>query len=120
MVSVASLLNPVLDDDPQLPSPISLRYLSECTSSIPPPPKKQKVIKDAAVFSRGKIQGLVRYSPWEEYNPEVLAQLKLFSVYPLGQIAEYHRHIPYNSDKKTFLEKTGRGSFEGDLVQVHK
>lgn len=28
-------------------------------------------------------------------------------------IVEYPRHIPYNSEKKSFLEKTGRESFEG-------
>lgn len=32
----------------------------------------------------------------------------------MGHIAEYPRHIPYNSEKKTFQEKTGRESFEGN------
>ncbi|KAN0087393.1 Transcription regulator HTH, APSES-type DNA-binding domain containing protein [Elaphomyces granulatus] len=30
----------------------------------------------------------------------------------MGQISHYPRHIPYNSEKKSFLEKTGRESFE--------
>lgn len=31
----------------------------------------------------------------------------------MGKIGEYCRHIPYNSEKKGFLERTGRESFEG-------
>ena len=116
MVSVASLLNPVPEDPQSLPSPAlsSVRLTTDCSSvSSSPPPKKQKVAKDAAVFSKGKIQGPIRYPPHETYDAEVLEELESFSVYPLGRIAEFHRHIPYNSDKKAFLEKTGRGAFEG-------
>ena len=115
MVSVASLLNPVLEDPRPLPSPLSSASLTpECSSvSSPPPPKKQKVAKDAAIFSKGKVQGQVRYAPWETYDSKTLTELQGFSVYPIGRIAEYRRHIPYNSDKKAFLEKTGRGAFEG-------
>jgi hypothetical protein len=35
----------------------------------------------------------------------------------MGDIAEYARHIPYNSDKKSFQERTGRESFEGESQQ---
>lgn len=72
--------------------------------------------KDAPVFSKGKVKGQIRYPPWENYNGELATELDRYSVYPLGRISEYHRHIPYNSDKKSFLEKTGRGSFEGELA----
>lgn len=69
--------------------------------------------KDAAVFTRGKIKGEVNYPPFETFDEETLRKINKFSVYPLGEIQEYSRHIPYNSEKKSFLEKTGRESFEG-------
>ncbi|KIX99723.1 uncharacterized protein Z520_04359 [Fonsecaea multimorphosa CBS 102226] len=74
--------------------------------------KKQKMCKDAAVFKRGVIQGECRYPP-DEYQDELLeAKHQMYEVYPIGDIATYPRHIPYNSEKKLFWEKTGRESFE--------
>lgn len=36
-----------------------------------------------------------------------------FRVFPRGEIQKKGvRHIPYNSDKKDFLDKTGRHAFE--------
>jgi hypothetical protein len=38
-------------------------------------------------------------------------------VFPLGAGEIYKkgvRHIPYNSDKKDFLDKTGRDAFESE------
>ncbi|KIW93830.1 uncharacterized protein Z519_05145 [Cladophialophora bantiana CBS 173.52] len=74
--------------------------------------KKQKMCKDAAVFKPGVIQGECRYPP-DEYQDELLeAKHQMYEVYPVGDIATYPRHIPYNSGKKLFWEKTGRESFE--------
>jgi hypothetical protein len=33
----------------------------------------------------------------------------------LGNIADFPRHIPYQSDKKSFRERTGRDSFHRKL-----
>ena len=74
--------------------------------------------KDAAIFARGKIQGQVRYPPCEIQDERIAAEHSKFHVFPIGQIAEYRRHIPYNSEKKSFLEKTGRGAFEGTLADL--
>ena len=70
--------------------------------------------KDAAIFTEGKISGRIDYPPWEDYDQETLRELQSFNVYPLGKITNFHRHIPYNSEKKAFLEKTGRDAFEGN------
>lgn len=124
MVSVASLLNPVAAnsyDYRQLPSPCSSKYdyayATVCNSPPPPPPpapfKKQKMTKDAAIFAKGKAKGQIRYPPCEIQDDEVAVQHRRFQVYPMGHITDYCRHIPYNSEKKSFLEKTGRESFEG-------
>lgn len=115
MVSIASLLNPTpppFEHHRHLPSPRSSTYTSE-TSPPSPTFKKQKMSKDAAIFAKGKIKGEIRYRPCEEQNEEIAAEHRRFQVYPMGKIAEYCRHIPYNSEKKSFLKKTGRESFEG-------
>ena len=114
MISVASLLNPAAQEARSLPTPKSTATPSEFDSASPPPSsKKPKMTKDAAVFVEGKVRGPIRYAPWEEYDPETLEELQRFRIFPLGHIARYHRHIPYNSEKKAFWEKTGRGAFEG-------
>ena len=116
MVSVASLLNPVpsvIDGQHSLPSPCSTSFRSEDRSEFLPPYKKQKMSKDAAVFARGKVKGEVRYPPCEIQDEKTAAEHSRFHIYPMGTIAEYRRTIPYKSEKKSFHEKTGRGSFEG-------
>lgn len=75
--------------------------------------KKQKISKDAAVFKAGPIRGECRYPPHEEHDDFLAGKHELFNIYPVGDIATYARHIPYNSEKKLFLEKTGREYFEG-------
>lgn len=76
--------------------------------------------KDAAIFAKGKTKGETRYRPCEIQTDEIAAQHKRFRVFPMGHIADYCRHIPYNSDKKSFLEKTGRDSFEGKFTDVRE
>ena len=71
--------------------------------------------KDGAVFAKGKIKGDVNYPPFEDLDEDTRHEINKFHVYPLGKIELYCRHIPYNSEKKSFLEKTGRESFEGTI-----
>ena len=73
------------------------------------------MIKDYAVFREGKVRGELRYPPFEEEgHSDLVAIHRQFKLNPqLGCIGHYPRHIPYNSDKKSFQEKTGRESFEG-------
>ncbi|TVY56466.1 hypothetical protein LCER1_G002215 [Lachnellula cervina] len=120
MFSVASLLNPVKSEPRGIRLPSSPSS-SLCTSSsthgspqLPTQPlvKKQKMTKDGAIFAKGKIKGEVRYPPFENLDEEAMREVQKFQVFPLGEIQEYCRHIPYNSEKKSFLDKTGRESFE--------
>lgn len=128
MLSVASLLNPVKPEPrgTQLPSsPPSSLYTSSSTHGSPQLStqsliKKQKMTKDGAVFAKGKIKGDVRYPPFEKLDEESMREVQRFQVYPLGKIEEYCRHIPYNSEKKSFLEKTGRESFEGTMTPFNE
>lgn len=100
MLSIKSLLNP--QPERRIPYP-----------SFPASREKRKMAKDAPVFRRGKIQGECRYPPCEERDAELEKAHRELSLRPMGNIADYPRHIPYASDKKTFQEKTGRDSFHG-------
>ena len=93
--------------------------MSEGSPSPTHPHKKQKMSKDAAIFLKGKVQGEVRYPPCEIQDEKAAAEHRKFCIFPMGQISQYHRHIPYNSEKKSFLEKTGRGAFEGTSLPRH-
>ena len=118
MVSISSLLNPLpplFQEYRQLPSPCSSRNTTTPSPRLPPL-KKQKMSKDAAIFAKGKIKGEIRYRPCEDRDAEIEVEHKRFQIYPMGHIADFCRHIPYNSEKKAFSEKTGRESFEGNFL----
>lgn len=62
----------------------------------------------------GKQRGPVNFMPFEEgLSPEMVQQIAHFQVRPFGQIRQSCEHIPYNSSKKDFFEKTGRESIDG-------
>lgn len=114
MASIESLLNPVPGQGQySLPSPTLTTSTGTVTTSRLSRQKRQKVAKDAPIFTKDKIRGKMRYPPCEERDEELTKQHREFQIFPMGNIADYPRHIPYNSDKKTFQEKTGRESFEG-------
>lgn len=83
-------------------------------------PRRQKLPKDAAIFADVKVSGPVNFPPHESRDDEhLLRQHRKFQIYPLGRIMKQGaRHIPYNSDKKDFFEKTGRTAFEGIRVMI--
>lgn len=74
---------------------------------------KSKMPKDAAVFTKAKPKGIINFRPFEQLDESSMREVQKYQVFPLGSIQEYCRHIPYNSGKKDFFEKTGRESFEG-------
>jgi hypothetical protein len=126
MASIKSLLNPL----PEEKSPASAqqaltvpgRAQIECTSNdklndacVRSQVKRQKVAKDAPVFKHDTPRGEIRYPPCE-YRDELLkTEHEKFELFPMGdkKISDFPRHVPYNSEKKSFLEKTGRDCFEG-------
>ncbi|KAL8856050.1 MAG: hypothetical protein Q9178_007306 [Gyalolechia marmorata] len=73
--------------------------------------KRQKLCKDEATFVKGKPQIEVNYWPWEYQDEKAAAEHRKYKVYPIGQIAEYCKHVPYRSEKKSFLSKTGLEGF---------
>ena len=118
MISIASLLNPLppsLERRRDRSIPSSIGDTPEYSPQPGLPKKKQKLAKDAAIFAKGKTKGEVRYKPCEFQDEALAVEHRRFQIYPMGRISQYCRHIPYNSEKKSFLEKTGRESFEGSM-----
>lgn len=139
MASIESLLNPLPDrsgskhnteDDAKISyfhrhgtSSLPERRASATLIQSQPqssPEKKPRVAKDAPVFVLGSVRGEVRYPPCAEQpqaddlRKTLAEEHARFSIYPpVEEIADYPRHIPYSSEKKSLMEKTGRESFEG-------
>ncbi|KAI4190206.1 MAG: hypothetical protein L6R41_000952 [Letrouitia leprolyta] len=76
-----------------------------------PLPRKQKLCKDEATFVKGKPQEEVKYWPCEIQDDHLTAEHRKYQMYPIGHITEYCKYVPYRSEKKTFLSKTGREGF---------
>jgi hypothetical protein len=115
MAAIHNLLNPMPESESrsfQLPSPSPSSHNTELASPTYPR-KKQKLCKDVAVFVKGNIHGERRYSAYEEHDEMLARHHHEHEIHPLGRIMEYPRHVPYNSEKKSFLEKTQRDGFEG-------
>jgi hypothetical protein len=116
MVPVASLLNPSPPSFERLrdtPDSASSSRQSSPSPSIQLPLKKQRISKGAAIFIKGQPKGEVNYPPYEIQDITTAAEYRKYEVQPIGRISDYPKRIPYNSDKKTFQQKTGRDGFEG-------
>ena len=82
----------------------------------PPPVQQQK--QQQQQLTKTRPRGAVRFAPYENFEDETaLQEVRRFCVRQLGTIRNSCTHIPYNSGKKDFFEKTGRESFEGKLGQ---
>ncbi len=64
-------------------------------------------------MTKSKPKGIIRFPPFEELDAAALREVEKFHVRPPSNMRDFCRHIPYNSGKKDFYEKTGRESFEG-------
>ena len=120
-MDIRSILNPVSEPcagNTQI-SVIDSRSDSAYTRNEAPPVKRQRLAKDAAIFTKGRPRGRVRFPPYEAGEDSALsAQYRKYQIHPMGNISDYQRHIPYNSEKKSFLSKTGRDRFEGIPIQT--
>jgi hypothetical protein len=115
MMKIHSLLNPCenhhgnRNSESPTPAPVP-----RAVTATPSTPKRQKVPKDAAIYTHAPVNGPVNFPPHEyEDDAQLTAQHRVFQIYPLGSILEKSaRRIPYSSDKKDFMLKTGRDAFE--------
>ena len=123
MAAIHSLLNPMPESESrtfQLPSPCPSTSTRNSEQASPGyPRKKQKLCKDAAIFVKGSIHGECRYPAYEDQDETLAVHQQQHEIHPIGRIMEYPRHVPYNSEKKSFLEKTHRDGFEGMRPSWH-
>ncbi|KAK2692746.1 hypothetical protein QWA68_009751 [Fusarium oxysporum] len=123
MLSLKGLLNPAPagDNDSPFPRP-------SLAPEFPPIPNLEEASnqsgnrfmmvsdragpKDANNMAKSKLRGPVKFHPFERLDEIALQEILRFRVKPFGNIQDSSLHIPYNSGKKDFYEKTGRESFE--------
>lgn len=89
------------------------------TRSAPSAAPKGRAPVNAVGLPKLKPQGPVNFAPYETVDQAAYRELRQFLVTPLGQIRQNCEHIPYNSSKKDFFEKTGRESIEGEGPLEH-
>lgn len=128
MASIASLLNPLPEELPTLveqalttPGPAQTnctKDVDQSETSVRSRVKRQKMAKDAPIFKLDKPRGEIRYPPCEDRDEQLKKEHERFELFPMGEekISDFPRHVPYNSEKKSFLEKTGRECFEGRWI----
>ncbi|KAK5998437.1 hypothetical protein PT974_00816 [Cladobotryum mycophilum] len=122
MLPLHSLLNPTVPVPAVCPPRRPSSTLS--CSSTPVDKEPLQATMDRMLPSRSKTskgldnptmprpQGPVNFAPFEDVDEASVQELSRFRVRPFGQIRQSCEHIPYNSSKKDFFEKTGRESME--------
>lgn len=114
MVTVASLLNPM---PPSLEPSCELITPDTPTSRPSSPPSKRfKVSKSTVIMVKAQPNGEINYPPYETQDLAIQTAHEQYRLEPRCNIRAFPKHIPYNSDKKSFQEKTGRDAFEGKVA----
>lgn len=124
--SSPTISSPATSYTDEAPPPLQLRQQQQQQQQQPLPPSstsssaveqtllsKFSMSKDPMAFPKSKPRGVINFYPFEAVDGEALREIRRFEVTPFGQILHSCLHIPYNSGKKDFYEKTGRESFEG-------
>ncbi|KAH0496837.1 hypothetical protein TgHK011_004181 [Trichoderma gracile] len=123
MLPLQSILNPASSAQPvasfrqyeplvAASSTLSSTGTLRTTRSAPSTAPKGRAPVNAVGVPKLKPQGPVNFAPYEDVDQAAYRELRQFLVTPLGQIRHNCEHIPYNSSKKDFFEKTGRESIE--------
>ncbi|KAJ5621374.1 hypothetical protein N7528_006157 [Penicillium herquei] len=113
MAAIRDLLNPLPEENPhpQVPERRRRVIVPALQTSPKRPGKSGAMPKDAPLFREGGTRGEVRYPPNEDRTPELARIHREWRIFPAENIGHYPRNIPYQSDKKSFQDKTGRDYF---------
>ncbi|KAL6898361.1 hypothetical protein GGI43DRAFT_385236 [Trichoderma evansii] len=122
MLSLQALLNPASpghsatsfrQSDSLLATSSTIQPIEvlQTTIDVSPSPKA-KSSAGVANMTRSKPLGPINFAPFEEIDQASYREICRFRVSPFGKIRQSCQHIPYNSSKKDFFEKTGRESIE--------
>ncbi|KAK1252914.1 hypothetical protein MKX08_004101 [Trichoderma sp. CBMAI-0020] len=121
MLSLQALLNPaspgysatcfrqsdsILATESRLP-PTEIQTATD----VAPVPKAEPLASTVST-TKSKPLGPINFAPFEEIDQASYREMCRFRVSPFGKIRQSCQHIPYNSSKKDFFEKTGRESIE--------
>ena len=147
MMKIQSLLNPSAMESPSdtnnsASPPLTPAYTAAESTAFSTPQstttapdfagKGQKRVKEDNSYTSSGQRAAVIYPPFEIHEralclskvdqDELYRKHRQFKVKVpgkdgAGHIADHTRHIPYSSDKKDFLEKTGRDGFNGKPSQ---
>lgn len=118
MISLSSLLNPEPPGPRSHPSPTvspSTSYSeTDTVASVDRPMfTRIRARETGRITKPARSRGLIKYHPFEDLDEASAKEVAKFQVTPFGRIRDSCAHIPYNSGKKDFFDKTGRESFEG-------
>ena len=125
MISLSSLLNPVPSGAPEPHthprshpspnnSPLTSYSETETVSSVDRPIfSRIRARESGRITKPARPRGLITYHPFEDLDEAAMREIARFQITPFGRIRGSCAHIPYNSGKKDFFDKTGRESFEG-------
>ncbi|KAJ3489951.1 hypothetical protein NLG97_g5888 [Lecanicillium saksenae] len=113
MLQIRDLLNPVTPEPSDASSDEACSHLSPGRAIAGAASIRHLVRPREWPSKPNRQRGPVNYMPFEEgLSPELIRRISLFKVRPFGQIRQSCEHIPYNSSKKDFFEKTGRESID--------
>lgn len=121
MLSLQALLNPAspghsatcfrYPDSVLATESRSLPTETQTAANVSPLPKVEPP-GSISSMTKSKSLGPINFAPFEEIDQASYREMCRFRVSPFGKIRQSCQHIPYNSSKKDFFEKTGRESIE--------
>jgi hypothetical protein len=79
---------------------------------------RRRASRSTTPLPKSKTQGPVRFPPFEVVDEAANQHIARYQISSFGQIQQCCEHIPYNSTKKDFYEKTGRESIEGMVTRT--
>ncbi|RDA82938.1 hypothetical protein CP532_0379 [Ophiocordyceps camponoti-leonardi (nom. inval.)] len=118
MLPIQALLNPASPHESSSCSlPLTVAPLADSTTASRDAMDSQVTLKKSASRTaarpvKSRTHGPVRFPPFEQVDAGAMREVAKFQISQFGQIYQYSQHIPYNSTKRNFYEKTGRESIE--------
>jgi hypothetical protein len=115
MLSLQALLNPPSSGQSVAGFRQSNLVLAASSTSLPTAASRDTIDVSPSEKARmpAQPQGSINFPPFEDIEDVSYREMCRFRVSPFGKIRQSCQHIPYNSSKKDFFEKTGRESIEG-------
>ncbi|CAK9134646.1 unnamed protein product [Ilex paraguariensis] len=118
MLPLQSLLNPASPKSSPRCSYQPTPALVSASATVRPAASRSRmdarkpVRRSGRSLLKSRTQGPVRFPPFEDVSAQAMQEIATYQISAFGQIQQCSEHIPYNSTKKNFYEKTGREGIE--------